>query len=110
MLVMPQPASSVVPAAVWEKAETKEMEETVTWYGKVWQTWDLQKSSEVPLGSPELMVSFTKETEGMRKAVKERDEKMFGKEVWREKARVREHIPWYETDKEADAWEQDLLP
>ena len=39
MLVMPQPPTSLLPAAAWEAAETKEMEEVIKLYGKVWQLW-----------------------------------------------------------------------
>lgn len=64
MLVMPQAlADRGIPgaAAAWEAAETAEMHEVVKLYGKVWQTWDVSRSAQVPLGAPNLMTSFTAE-------------------------------------------------
>lgn len=55
MLVMP----SKVPAAVWDKAETAEMEQVIPLYGKTYHLWQVDRGDEVPMGAPELMVSFT---------------------------------------------------
>jgi hypothetical protein len=41
MLIMPKPSTSLLPETVWEKAETKEMEEVATLYGKTFHFWEV---------------------------------------------------------------------
>ncbi|EMC98268.1 hypothetical protein BAUCODRAFT_32280 [Baudoinia panamericana UAMH 10762] len=61
MLVMPAPTG--VPDAVWEAAENKEMEEVVVLYGKVYHLWQTDRGDELPLGEPQLMMSFTSKSQ-----------------------------------------------
>lgn len=58
MLIMPNP---LVPEGVWEIAETAEMRELVGSYGKTFHFWQVDRGDELPLGMPELMMSFTKD-------------------------------------------------
>jgi hypothetical protein len=58
MLIMPNPN---VPGAVWEIAETEEMKEVVGLYGKTYHFWQVDRGDTLPLGKPELMISFTKD-------------------------------------------------
>lgn len=55
---MPNP---IVPEALWEVAETAEMKEVVGLYGKTFHFWQIDRGDELPLGMPELMMSFTKD-------------------------------------------------
>lgn len=55
---MPNP---VVPNAVWEVAETAEMQEIVGLYGKTFHFWQVDRGDELPLGMPQLMMSFTED-------------------------------------------------
>lgn len=55
---MPNP---VVPNAVWEVAETAEMREIVGLYGKTFHFWQVDRGDELPLGMPQLMMSFTED-------------------------------------------------
>ena len=57
MLIMP---NSKVPDAAWKIAEQKEMEEVVGLYGKTFHFWQIDRGHELPLGMPELMMSYTK--------------------------------------------------
>ena len=57
MLVMPLPKGSLVPERAWEEAETKEMEEVVVLYGKVYHLWQVERGGKVPLGEPQLRTS-----------------------------------------------------
>ena len=57
MLIMPGPAA--LPNAVWEAAETKEMEQVVGLYGKTYHFWQVDRGDKVPLGEAQLMMSFT---------------------------------------------------
>ncbi|KAF2213058.1 hypothetical protein CERZMDRAFT_67289 [Cercospora zeae-maydis SCOH1-5] len=72
MLFMPAPTG--VPLAAWEKAENAEMEQVVHLYGKVFQTWQVDRGDKVPLGMPELMTSFTSsEQTDIDKLLEDRD-------------------------------------
>ena len=91
MLIMPKP--SMIPASVWEAAETKEMEEIIAWYGKTFHFWQVDRGDRVPMGGAELMGSFTgeeqvKQLEGM---MGDRDQR-FGVDR-REKEKIRQDIP-----------------
>jgi hypothetical protein len=58
MLIMP---NDNVPAALWDVAEKKEMEEVHGLYGKTFHFWQVDRGDELPLGMPQLMMSFTKD-------------------------------------------------
>jgi hypothetical protein len=58
MLIMPNP---MVPNAVWEVPETEEMKEVVGLYGKTFHFWQVDRGDILPLGKPELMMSYTKD-------------------------------------------------
>ena len=68
MLILPTHA--ITPTAVWEAAETAEMEDVVGIYGKTYHLWQVDRGDKVPMGAPELMMSFTKE-EQVGKEVRE---------------------------------------
>lgn len=59
MLIMPVP--SVVPETVWSTAETAEMEQVITLYGKTYHFWQIDRGDKVPMGEPQLMGSFRSE-------------------------------------------------
>lgn len=91
MLVMSAP--SALPTALWEGAETKEMEQVVELYGKTYHFWQVDRGDKLPLGQPELMMSFTKEEQlptGFDTLIGDRDTK-FGVDHKR-KAEKRAHI------------------
>jgi hypothetical protein len=48
MLFMPKPA--LVPETVWLTAETKAMEEIISFYGKTFHFWEVDKGDTLPLG------------------------------------------------------------
>ena len=78
MLIMPTPA--VVPTAVWEAAEQKEMEDVIDLYGKTYHFWEVDQGDQLPMGQPKLMMSLTSESdvnEKTKKAWADRD-KRFG--------------------------------
>lgn len=88
MLIMP---NRVVPDAVWEVAENKEMEQVVKLYGKVYHLWQTDKGHALPLGEPQLMTSFTADEQfDFDKHVEERD-KRFGTS-YKRKAEARRFI------------------
>ena len=75
MLIMPPPPG--LSTTAWEIAETKEMEDVVGLYGKTYHFWQVDRGDKLPLGIPELMMSFTKERDcpapGFEELVGERD-------------------------------------
>ncbi|KAK4696033.1 hypothetical protein P7C71_g1821, partial [Lecanoromycetidae sp. Uapishka_2] len=73
MLIMPGPNG--LPTNIWEEAETREMEDVVGLYGKTYHFWQVDRGDKLPLGGPELMMSFTKEGNcpGFEELVGERD-------------------------------------
>lgn len=107
MLIMPKPAT--IPEAVWQVAETTEMEDVVTWYGKVYHLWQTDRGDKVPLGEPQLMTSFTHESQFplFGDKIKDRDER-FGAGYQR-KQDARKDIPVPEVHVDADqAWKSSV--
>ncbi|KAF2453644.1 hypothetical protein BDY21DRAFT_355625 [Lineolata rhizophorae] len=108
MLIMPRP--STVPDAVWETAETKEMEDVVVLYGKAYHLWQVDRGDKIPLGEPKLVTSFTQSRQmepcgGFEKLVGERDSR-FG-ESWKRKQEIRSGIKEPEISTSVDrAWDQ----
>ncbi|MCJ1393556.1 hypothetical protein MMC18_006431 [Xylographa bjoerkii] len=100
MLIMPQP--TLVPRAAWERAETKEMEQVVGLYGKTYHLWQVDRGDVVPMGAPELMMSFTGEEQLKEKAhlLKDRDEKF--KNDTGHKREIRKGIVEPEIEADAD--------
>ena len=73
MLIMAGPNG--LPTGAWEVAETKEMEDVIGLYGKTYHFWQVDRGDNLPLGGPELMMSFTTEEQcpGFKGMVGERD-------------------------------------
>ena len=84
MLIMPGPKG--VPTTTWEPAETKEMEDVVGLYGKTYHFWQVDRGDKLPLGEPQLMMSFTgvEQRPGLKEMVGERDRR-FGVDSERKK-------------------------
>ncbi|RAL14617.1 OBAP family protein [Aspergillus homomorphus CBS 101889] len=109
MLVMPAPRG--VPSSVWEAAETAEMKDIIPLYGKTYHFWQIDRGDAVPMGAPELMLSFTSDERvkvakpgGMAELCRERDEK-FGVD-WKAKREKRAELEGTELHPDADAmWE-----
>jgi hypothetical protein len=101
MLIMPKP--SIVPEAVWELAENKEMEEVVHLYGKIYHLWQTDRGDKLPLGPPQLMTSYTATDQmpNYEKVLDDRDRR-FGTDH-RRKKEVREYIEVPEIHPNADA-------
>ena len=91
MLIMPGPEG--LPTGIWEEAETREMEDVVGLYGKTYHFWQIDRGDKLPLGSPELMMSFKDEEQcpGFGKIIEERDNR-FGISS-KQKREKRDYIP-----------------
>jgi hypothetical protein len=104
MLFMPQP--NTVPQAVWDKAETAEMEDIIELYGKVYHLWQVDKGHKIPLGEPKLMTSFTADGQmpDFETTVGVRDNKFHNMD-WKRKKALREGITEPDIHPDADqAW------
>ncbi|KAK6346924.1 hypothetical protein TWF696_007024 [Orbilia brochopaga] len=76
MLVMPQPSISPIPTPAWNTVEDAEMKEITKLYGKTYHLWQVDRDSNVPLGEPQLMGSYTKEDQvppELKKELEDRD-------------------------------------
>ncbi|KAL6800381.1 hypothetical protein J3E68DRAFT_398138 [Trichoderma sp. SZMC 28012] len=98
MLVMP---NRMVPKAAWELAEKREMEKIITLYGKAYHLWQTDRGDELPLGEPQLMMSYTSDGHLDFGRVEERDER-FGTN-YREKREARKDIPSPKIHGDADS-------
>jgi len=97
MLIMPNPH---VPNAIWEIAETAEMKEIVGLYGKTYHFWQVDRGDAVPLGKPELMMSFTSDEQVPWTKLKDRDER-YGVETSQKKT-ARTEVPAAKIHKDSD--------
>ncbi|RIV21605.1 DUF1264 domain-containing protein [Fibrisoma montanum] len=84
-------------------AEHELMEQIVTTYGKTWHTWHTDQDIRLPLGSPALMMAFTRDGLLKPELVKDRDER-FGVSI-SEKRRQRTDIQSPPKTPGADSWE-----
>lgn len=104
MLVMPGPTAPGLGAA-WEAAETREMEQVVRLYGKVYHLWQTDRGDALPLGEAQLMTSITapEQFPAFEEMVGQRDERL-GTD-WRRKRELRKGIAAPTVHPDADsAW------
>ncbi|KAI4163439.1 MAG: hypothetical protein LQ342_002946 [Letrouitia transgressa] len=101
MLIMPGPNG--LPTGLWEEAETKEMEEVVGLYGKTFHFWQIDRGDKLPLGQPQLMMSYTDEEQcpGFTELVGERDSRF--KISSEQKEKKRGYIGEPEVHQDADS-------
>jgi len=103
MLIMPQPSTSITPSAAWETAETSEMHDVIGLYGKTYHFWQVDRGDVVPMGQPELMLSFTEESKVNEEAREKWEARDKNFNVSSEgKAKKREGIPLPELHSDAD--------
>ena len=106
MLIMPGP--SVLSNSAWEIAETKEMEDVISLYGKTYHFWQVDRGDKLPLGGPELMMSLTEGDrcpEGFDEAIADRDARYSVDS--KQKAKKREYIKEPEIHQDADSMWKD---
>ncbi|KAK4965222.1 hypothetical protein LTR66_012174 [Elasticomyces elasticus] len=108
MLIMPGPSG--IPDRLWEVAETKEMEEVIGLYGKVYHLWQTDRGDKLPMGEPQLMTSFTAADQfDFEQLVGERDQR-FGTDHER-KREIRKGIEEPEIHPDADStWKSGVEP
>ncbi|EJD06855.1 DUF1264-domain-containing protein [Fomitiporia mediterranea MF3/22] len=97
-------AKDLVPGTIVDLAEQPAMLELHKTYGKTIHTWAIDKHPDLPLGPPNLMMSYTDDGQLDPSLVKDRDERC-GMSTEGKKQLRKEYLPPYETSKDADSWE-----
>jgi hypothetical protein len=97
-------SGTLIAPGIPEVAEHELMEKLVATYGKTIHTWHTDQQRELPVGSPMIMMGFTKDGQIEPRLLKERDERF---EIsTEEKRKSREDIALPAVDPMANAWEK----
>jgi hypothetical protein len=100
-------SGTLIAPGIPEDVEHELMEKLVSTYGKTIHTWHTDQQRELPVGSPMIMMGFTKDGQLNKQLQAERD-KRFDIST-EEKRKNREDIPMPEVDSMANAWEKGEL-
>jgi hypothetical protein len=100
-------SGTLIAPGIPEIAEHELMEKLVSTYGKTIHTWHTDQRRSLPLGSPMIMMGFTRDHQLNPKLLEERD-KRFGIST-AEKKKNRADIPMPSVDPGANAWEKGEL-
>ena len=100
-------SGQLIAPGIPQVAEHELMEKIASTYGKTWHTWHTDQSLELPLGTPMLMMGFTKDGQIDEQKVAERD-KRFGIST-SDKRKAREDIQYPQIDPDANAWEKGIV-
>jgi Protein of unknown function (DUF1264) len=90
-----------------DAAERELMEKIANTYGKTWHTWQTDMHADLPLGTPQLMMGFTADGQTDPALISSRDQR-FGVSS-DEKRRQRVDIKYPRIDRQADAWQKDIV-
>jgi hypothetical protein len=96
---------SAVPGFVSDTAEQPAMLELQKTYGKTIHTWAVDISPDLPLGPPNLMMSYTQDGQIDPSMVEARDQRL-GISTEDKKALRKTYLPRYEKNVGADEWEK----
>lgn len=100
-------SGSLIAPGIPDAAEHELMEKLVSTYGKTIHTWHTDQQRDLPVGSPMIMMGFTKPGQLKQELIDARDER-FGIST-EEKRQSREDIPMPPVDPMANAWEKGHL-
>jgi hypothetical protein len=101
-------SGALVAPGLSEVAEYELMERLVRTYGKTWTTWQVDEGHRVPMGVPQLMMSFTADGQADPRMVAFRDQRLGVSTAGN--ARNRADIQAPPIDSEADAWQRAGTP
>jgi hypothetical protein len=96
-------SGQLIAPGIPEVAEHEFMEKLASTYGKTWHTWHTDKDLDLPLGSPLLMMGFTKDGQANEQMVAERDRRFDVSSA--KKREDRANINYPPIDPGADAWQ-----
>jgi hypothetical protein len=98
-------SGALIAPGIPDVAEHELMENLVSTYGKTIHTWHTDQQRELPIGSPMIMMGFTKDGQLRPELLKARDERF---DVSTEEVKQkRADIPMPNVDPMANAWEKD---
>jgi hypothetical protein len=97
-------SGELIAPGVPDAAEHELMEQLVSTYGKTIHTWHTDQDRELPVGSPMIMMGFTKDGQIKPELVKDRDQR-FNISTSEKKAN-RNDINAPQIDPQANAWEK----
>jgi hypothetical protein len=97
-------SGSLIAPAIPKVAEHELMEKLISTYGKTIHTWHTDQERTLPVGSPMIMMGFTKEGQLDKKMLADRDQRF--KVNTEEIKNNRKNIPLPKTDPDANAWER----
>jgi hypothetical protein len=97
-------SGTLIAPGIPEAAEHELMEKLVSTYGKTIHTWHTDQERTLPVGSPMVMMGFTKDGQLHPELLKARDERF--KVSTPEKKKNRADIPTPSIDPLANAWEK----
>jgi hypothetical protein len=100
-------SGSLIAPGLPDIAEHELMEKLVSTYGKTIHTWHTDQELELPVGSPMIMMGFTKDGQLKQQLLDNRDTRF--NVLTADKKKNREDIPATKTDPMANAWEKGIL-
>ena len=98
-------SGTLIAPGIPDAAEHELMENLVSTYGKTIHTWHTDQQRNLPIGSPMIMMGFTKDGQIHPELLKARDERFNVSTA--EIKRKREDIQMPDVDPMANAWEKD---
>jgi len=100
-------SGQLVAPGLTEAAEKLLMRNLVLTYGKIWQTWQVDRNDQVPMGIPQLLMGFTADGQVDPGRVAQRDREA-GVSTADKKAR-RAEIPAGPVETGADTWQKGVV-
>ena len=97
-------SGELIAPGIPEVAEHELMEKLVSTYGKTIHTWHTDQDRNLPVGSPMIMMGFTKDGQIRPEMIAERDKRFNISTA--EKKKNRADIPMPDVDPMANAWEK----
>lgn len=97
-------SGTLIAPGIPEPAEHELMEKLVSTYGKTIHTWHTDQQRELPVGSPMIMMGFTKDGQLSKKLIEDRDNRFDISTAEKKQNRVDIQIPI--VDPMANAWEK----
>jgi hypothetical protein len=97
-------SGELIAPGIPDVAEHALMEKLVSTYGKTIHTWHTDQQRNLPLGSPMIMMGFTKDGQLRQELLEQRD-KRFGTST-ADKKKNRDDIPSPKVDPLANSWEK----
>ncbi len=97
-------SGTLIAPGIPQLAEHELMEKLVSTYGKIIHTWHTDQNRTLPVGSPLIMMGFTKDGQLKQELLADRDKRFNISTA--EKKKNREDIPMPNVDPLANAWEK----